>query len=331
MTASITPLTIVLIGANGYTGRAVLRAATRYPDQYRVRAQARDTHGLITGTNIKVFTGSLEQVNPELFPDTPHVLVHAAAKNLDPDNSGYDKVNVDGTRALLANCNDFTRGIIFHSSLSVLGQRSQQNVSNLQQIAAETPLARSRAKAELLVMNFARQKSISAYSLRPRFILGKEDAFVIPALIKLVRKGLFIGNGQQKFSIIDADDYGKLILEMCQYAFDASTSQNAEQLALNVGYEQSLPFAAMFDSLQALLPDSTIKRRITHPAALATVCNWMPVKKLQSLATQLQLIGLDHYSDVSETRKRLRTDILSRDSFDYFRQLAQHFKDSPCN
>lgn len=328
MLNSSSPLTLVVIGANGYSGAALLRLAARQPEAYAIRAQARDPDTLIEADNIQTFQGSLEQTHTDLFPDEPHILVHMAGKNIDHDGTGFEQVNVQGTRNLLAHCNEHTKGIVFHSSLSVLGQNKQCNVSNQQHPAPQTELARSRASAEKLVLDFATRHNKSAYCLRPRFILGKDDAFVLPALIKLVRQGLFIGNGQQQFSVIDVDDYAHLILDLCQHRF---TQTEPERLALNVGYQSPLSFSQMYETLQSLIPDTRIKHRIAHPGALAKACNWLPVKKLQSLGTQLQLIGLDHYSDVSETRKRLRSDILSRDSFDYFRELAQQFKDSPCN
>lgn len=328
MSGSSSTLTIVVIGANGYSGRALLRLAAHQPATYSIRAQVREPGTVLDADNIRTFTGSLEQINPELFPDEPHILVHMAGKNIDHDGTGFERVNIHGTENLLAHCNQHTLGILYHSSLSVLGQNHQRNVSNRQTPSPKTDLARSRAGAEQRVLDFAKRRSISAYCLRPRFILGKEDAFVIPALIKLVQKGLYIGDGQQQFSVIDVDDYAQLVLELCQRLY---TCAEPERLALNVGYQKPLPFSHMYEALQTLDPSAHIKRRITHPGALATAFNWLPVKKLRSLATQLQLIGLDHYSDVSETRKRLRSDILNRDSFDYFRELAQHFKDSSCN
>ena len=327
MLNSSSPLTIVVIGANGYSGRALLRLAARQPDTYTIRAQVRESGTLNDAKNIRTFKGSLEQINPELFPDEPHILVHMAGKNIDHDGTGFE-VNIHGTENLLAHCNEHSLGILYHSSLSVLGQNQQRNVSNQQPPSPKTSLARSRAGAEKRVLDYAMRHNKSAYCLRPRFILGKEDAFVMPALIKLVRKGLFIGDGRQQFSVIDVDDYAQLILELCQHLYACS---EPERLALNVGYQKPLSFSHMYEALQTLAPNTRIKRRIACPGALATAFNWLPVKRLHSLATQLQLIGLDHYSDVSETRKRLRNDILSRDSFVYFRELAQHFKDSSCN
>ena len=324
-------MNIVLIGANGYVGRAIMRAVAACPEDYQVRAQARNLGGLQQADNITLLQGSLEHIHPDLFPETPHVLIHVAGKNIDHDGSGYQQINVAGSRNLLAHCNSSTQGILYHSSLSVLGQNRQQRVSNTEPTAPTTDLARSRADAENLVLKYATKHNRTAYCLRPRFILGKDDAFVIPALQKLVAKGLYIGDGQQQFSIIDVDDYAQLILDLCNRITRQDPLHQQEQMALNVGYALPLPFASMYDTLQSITSDTRIKRRIHYPAALATAFNLLPIKKLQSLATQLQLIGLDHYSDVSETRKRLLNDVLDRDSFVYFRELAQQFKDSPCN
>lgn len=320
------PLTLVLVGANGYVGRSVLQQTAAGPEHFAVRAQVRNPQGM--DSPVTLFTGSLEQVHPQLFPDSPHVLVHVAGKNIDHDGSGYRHTNVVGTANLLKHCNQHTRGIIYNSSLSVLGQGAQRNAANTSPQAPQTALAKSRAEAESMVMHKAAELGITAYCLRPRFVLGKEDAFVVPALRKLVARGLFIGDGNQQFSVIDVADYARLILELCSRITDTCAP---EQMALNVGYQQPLPFASIYTLLQELEPGATIKRRLRHPSVLAKALNLMPIGKLNSLATQLQLIGLDHYGDISETRKRLHSDLLSRNSYDYFRELAQHFKDSPCN
>jgi len=322
-------MNIVLLGANGYVGRAIMRAAIACPQHVQVWAQARTTDDLQTAHNVRLFKGSLEQVHPELFPNVPHVLIHAAGKNIDHDGSGYHHTNVEGTRQLLSSCNAHTLGVLYHSSLSVLGQHRQQQVSNTARRAPGTALARSRAAAEALVLEYCKQHAINGYCLRPRFIFGKDDAFVMPALIRLAAKGTYIGDGRQQYSIIDVDDYAKLMLELGRRI--DTQALPCEQIPLNMGYQQPLSFASMFSTLQGLQPGTGIKRRIPYPAALATACNLLPFQKLKSLATQLQLIGLDHYSDISETRSRLHDDILCRDSLEYFRELAQHFKESSCN
>lgn len=325
------PLSLVLIGANGYVGRAVLQELASQPERFSVRAQVRTPlpdHANIPAGNITMLKGSLEQVNDDLFPQEPHVLIHVAGKNIDHDGTGYHQVNVKGTANLLSHINQHTKAILYNSSLSVLGQGPQTNVSNNRPARPQTPLARSRAEAEALILTRANQLGISAYPLRPRFVLGQEDAFVIPALIKLVTKGLYIGDGHQQFSIIDVADYARVILQLAEFA---SVATSPEQIPLNIGYRQPLPFASMHDILQQLQPGTVIRRKLPYPAAIARLLNASRIQKLKSLATQLQLIGLDHYGDISETSQRLRTDLLSRDSYEYFRELAQYFKDSPCN
>lgn len=320
-------LTLVVVGANGFVGGTLLQEASSHPE-ISVRAQARSQASILKSANIVRVCGSLEQIHPDLFPRSPHILIHVAGKNTDKDGTGYEHVNVRGTANLLAHCNTHTRGIIYHSSLSVLGQGKQSDVSANATQSPETPLACSRAQAETLVLQKAKELGISAYCLRPRFILGQGDAFVLPALQRLASKGLRIGNGSQKFSVIDVNDYANLILQLSTYI---DCSNHAEQMALNIGYDQPLSFSSIYQTLLEFDAGRQSKYTLRHPAIAAKLLGYLPFEKFQSLATQLQLIGLDHYGDVSQTSARLQTDLLSRDSHQYFRDLVQNIKDSPCN
>ena len=58
-------MNIVLLGANGYVGRAIMRAAIACPQHVQVWAQARTTDDLQTAHNVRLFKGSLEQVHPQ--------------------------------------------------------------------------------------------------------------------------------------------------------------------------------------------------------------------------------------------------------------------------
>lgn len=305
----------------------MLRQAAQRPQHYNVRAQVRHLGQAPTGSNIVVLPGDLDTIHPDLFPQTPHVLVHLAVKNIDEDGSGYIKTNVNGNSKLLSHCNEYTKGIIYSSSLSVLGQGEQNNVSNLEPVKPETALAVSRALAEKQILRSAEHLSISAYCLRPRFILGENDRFVLPALKNLAKKGLLIGSGQQQYSIIDVQDYAHIILELAQRCM---TSTSVEQLPLNIGYQSPISYSCMYNLLRKQNIPSNRSRRLPSPMLMATVLKLVPLNKCRTIATQLQLIGASHFSDITETQKRLQSSILLKDSKDYFEQLAYQFKDATC-
>lgn len=52
----------------------------------------------------------------------------------------------------------------------------------------QTDLAKSRAMAEALCYEWATLQDKTAYGLRPRFILGRNDRYVLPGLARLVEK-----------------------------------------------------------------------------------------------------------------------------------------------
>lgn len=315
-------ITLVLLGATGFVGRELVRQLCSQPERYEVIAQVRNLDALPSAPNLTQWQGDLHQLHPALFPQRPHVLVHFAVKNIDGDGSGYWHDNVEGTRNLLAHCNGFTRGVIYGSTLSVHGQGAQSGIAPTAPCRPQTPLAKSRAAAEALVLDTARQRNISAYCLRPRFILGKGDRFVLPGLIRLVEQGLFVGNGRQRFSLIDVADYARLIADLGERML---RSGEPEQMALNVGYRDPLSFAGLYEVLQKNLAPQTASARRKHipfPAVLARLLKRWPSASAFARATQLELIGVDHYGDVSLTRQRIQGDYLNQPVLDRFARIV---------
>lgn len=315
------PITVVVTGATGFVGKALLDACAMQSN-VQGRALVRGDNRLESHSNLKVICGDLDNIPKALFPDHAHVLIHLATKNLDHDKKGYSHTNIAGTENLLACCNGYTKGIIYNSSLSVLGQAAQTNSPNSLLTCPQTPLARSRAEAEKRVLQYAQQKNCFAYCLRPRFVLGAGDEFVMPALAKVIRKGIYVGDGSQKYSIIDVKDYAQVILQL---ALRCMQEDKPEQIPLNIGYEIPVAFSDIYSAVQKTSVRTIPKRKIPAPGLIADLLNRLPLETLKAKATQLQLIGLDHYGDVSDTASRLQNNLLNKNSIEYIKALASQY------
>jgi nucleoside-diphosphate-sugar epimerase len=309
MTASFT---LIVTGANGFVGRGLLRSiATQMPDLpiiALVRDRAACKEILELPLNLTLRCGSLEQLPPDFLPQTPHVLVHLAVKQIDRDCSGFEKDNVDGTKNLLAQVSDRTLGIIYNSSLSVYGEDPQRGIEESMPLNPQTALARSRAASELLIAASMKEIHRWALFLRPRFVLGDGDRFVLPGLLKLCSQRIGIGNGEQRFSIIDVDDYGAIFLRLAVRI--AQNGNYSLQQALNVGYRQPVSFTEVFEALRERYPLSDPVIRIPTPLWLIRSCQRVP--KLQSLAAKLSLIGCDRYANTSKLAALVGEDIVNR-------------------
>ncbi|MBW4618334.1 MAG: NAD(P)-dependent oxidoreductase [Cyanosarcina radialis HA8281-LM2] len=309
MTAAFT---LIVTGANGFVGRALLRSiASQMPD-LPIIALVSDRSAckeiLELPLNLTLRCGNLERLPPDFLPQTPHVLVHLAVKQIDRDGSGFDKVNIDGTKSLLVQVNDRTLGTIYNSSLSVYGEDPQRGVEESMPLNPQTALARSRAASELLVAESMKKSHRWALLLRPRFVLGEGDRFVLPGLLKLSSQRIGIGNGQQRFSIIDVDDYGTILLRLAVNM--AQNGKYPQQQALNVGYRQPVSFTELIDALREryIISDPLVK--IATPLWLIRSCQRVP--KLQALAAKLSLIGCDRYADSSKLAAIVGEDIVNR-------------------
>src|SRR5262245_52332080 len=103
---------LVLSGATGFVGSAVLRASERNRVHALVRARDRMVSDC-KPASLRIVEGDIRRVPKELFPSQPHILIHLATRQIDCDGSGFEEVNVEGTRRLVACCNESTVGILY--------------------------------------------------------------------------------------------------------------------------------------------------------------------------------------------------------------------------
>jgi nucleoside-diphosphate-sugar epimerase len=256
----------------------------------------------------------------------PHVLIHFGVKQIDYDQSGFHAINVLGTQNLLEKCNEHTLGAIYGSTLSVQGQSAQSNIAESEALKPQTELAKSRAQAEQLVTRYMENFEKWGFNLRPRFILGKEDKYVLPGFIKLARNGVYIGDGKQQYSVITVTDYASIILKLAQFICEQSELigkkiNKPEQLPVNVGYQQTLSFDQIFTEIRT---HEAAKKRVIpvrFPGWLPGLLKWIPNKLIESKATQLELIGFDHYGDVSRLEELIGCDITQQNSLEKLKAL----------
>ncbi|RKG61628.1 NAD(P)-dependent oxidoreductase, partial [Corallococcus exercitus] len=174
---------VVLTGATGMVGQAFLRQR----GAHSVHALVRSPDGRDWGEGVHVVQGDLHGIPDALFPPYPYVVLHLAMKQRDTDNTGFERTNVDGTRRLLSRLRGDCRGVLLGSSMSVYGPGPHRGVKEVHPLRPITALARSRVAAEDVVMEHAVRTGLHAALLRPRFLLGRGDRFVLPAMVKLLK------------------------------------------------------------------------------------------------------------------------------------------------
>ena len=152
-------------------------------------------------------------------------VVHLAGKNIDSDGSGFQKINVEGTRILCQKAVQAGTGLfIYLSTVGVYGHHKHLNADETTPINPDTAFSRSKADAEQIVLNHHRAGDFQGIVLRHRFVYGKGDRHVIPRMLTAARKYPFlISRGRAAVSMIRVDDLAEIIGRFIRRAPDSGS------------------------------------------------------------------------------------------------------------
>jgi nucleoside-diphosphate-sugar epimerase len=202
---------ILVTGADGFLGRHVVRRflETSEPLRILVRDAARYPRG-----GVEVVEGDLR--DPAALPAAMRgadAVVHLASKNVDRDGSGYDAVNVEGTRAVCRAAVDAgVRRVIYVSSVGVYGHGVHRDATETAPVRPDTPFSRSKAAAEAIVLGHHRRRDFTGVILRHRFVYGEGDESLIPRLVRAAKQfPVWVGGGRARTSVVLADDFAEIV------------------------------------------------------------------------------------------------------------------------
>lgn len=319
-------LNLVILGGTGFVGSALLRRIAAFPPKaVNVRVLARNLNCKLPLTSATVIQGSLPYIPPSLFPKEPHVIIHLATKQIDLNRSGYEHTNVYGTERLLSMTSSSTLGMIYASSASVYGQGPHQGLQENTPVSPQTDLARSRAKAEAVILKTMAEKNKNAVILRPRFVLGTGDRHTLPGLIKMIQGGFLVGSGQQTYSVIDVDDYAEIILRMAQKIFRGRHEDRKTGKAFNVGYRQPLSLSEIITSVCETMGLAQPQKKIPVRPQVPKILRRFPFAGTASLAARFELIGFSQYFNVDELSTEIAPDITGKDPLAVFKKSLDCF------
>ncbi|RFA30704.1 hypothetical protein CAI21_04115 [Alkalilimnicola ehrlichii] len=302
-------MNIVLLGATGFVGSALIRRL-RTQTEHSVTAFVHRKPLTAAAPHIRCVAGSLTSPPTDLLPEQPHVIVHCASKQIDHDGSGF-ACNPLGVEALTRQCNAYTRGILFASSFSVYGEGEQADIDEQAPRRPETELARSRAACEDVLAAYAAHCSIPVLALRTRYVFGTGDRYFLPGLLRLLQARLGVGNGSQRFTVIDVDDYAKVLLGLVDAIGQGRIAGGFTPL--NVGYAEPLSFARLADTLRGALALPPPRLSLPAQPALLGLLDRLPAARIRQFSHRLRLIGLNHYGSIKRLNALLDTSVLGHD------------------
>lgn len=319
-------LQVVVLGSTGFIGSAVLRALATSGVTRSVHALVRNPDDVVRlegPRDVRVVPGDLQVPPPGLFPADPHVVIHLANKQIDSDGAGFE-VNVAAARALVDALPQSTKGILYASSASVYGQGEHVGIDELAPVAPDTSLARSRLQVERIIQEWARPRHVAAYCLRARLVFGAGDRYTLPGLVGMIGRGFQPGSGRQRYTVLDVDDYARVLLALMAH-IEGGTP--AEQASLNAGYTRSLSLNEIVDAISR-------RYALPPPRFRAPVAPWimrglrqLPWRASSTLATRMELFGLTHTYSVESLRRRIGAEILDCDPLACFESALRRTRE----
>ena len=139
----------------------------------------------------------------DLHVEDCEIAFHSAAKVEDfGDPADFERVNVQGTRNVVDACRagGVRRLVHVGTEAALMAGQPLVNVDETAPLRPDSPVlySSSKAKAEEVV-RAANGEGLETVVVRPRFVWGRGDTTLLPALIEMVRSGRFrwIGGGRQ--------------------------------------------------------------------------------------------------------------------------------------
>jgi len=200
---------IAVTGAAGFLGSAVCRLAAE-----PVVALVHRPGPAPPEKASRVFVGDICDADTlDRALDGAKAVVHLAALHVDREGAGYERVNLEGARAVLAAMRrNRVRRILIVSSTGVYGHGRHAGADERTPVRPDTALARSKAAAEALLLEAHRRGELELTLLRHRFVYGHGDRHVLPGIHRAAARAPFlVDGGRARFSLIWVDDLARVI------------------------------------------------------------------------------------------------------------------------
>jgi nucleoside-diphosphate-sugar epimerase len=190
------PLTRAFVtGGSGFIGGALIERLRREGWDVRGLARSERAAERVRELGAEPVMGDLD----ELRVEDCEIAFHAGAKVEDfGDPADFERVNVQGTRNVVAACKagGVRRLVHVGTEAALMAGQPLVDVDESAPLRPDSPVlySSSKAKAEAIV----RGADLETVVVRPRFVWGRGDMTLLPALIEMVRSGRFrwIGGGR---------------------------------------------------------------------------------------------------------------------------------------
>ena len=293
---------ILLTGGTGFVGSVVMqKLAQYYPETKVIALRHRNTENLKENGQFRVLAGSLQELSlhkAELRG--VKTLIHLASKNIDTDGTGFDAVNVEGMRRLMVLSESIgVKRAIYLSSTGVYGHASFLDADETTPTHPDTPLSRSKCKAEQIIQSYA-GRGMETLVLRHRFVIGEADRHVLPRFIKAAQKLPFwLKKGRACLSFIDVEDLAQIIL---RFAFLSEWLWSKNGQVFHVTNGENVSLRCLIETISEAYAIN--KQRFNMP--------YLPLYAL--VRAREILLGIDPESKNAGNLSSIRLKLISQDN-----------------
>jgi len=155
----------------------------------------------------------------EKITEDVEIIIHAAAALPLWSKKDIFTTNVDGTRNVLETAKKHgIKRVIFISSTAVYGVPKKHPIEENDPLIGVGPYGESKILAEKICLEY-RQKGLCVPIIRPKTFIGPERLGVFQILFDWIEDGKkipIIGNGKNRYQLLDVDDLVDVIILMME-------------------------------------------------------------------------------------------------------------------
>jgi nucleoside-diphosphate-sugar epimerase len=205
--------TAFVTGGSGFVGGRLIERLRGEGWDVRALARSDGAAARVDQLGAEPVRGDLDDVGAlRAGAEGCEVAIHCAAKADDwGDPADFERINVQGTRNVLAAAREAGVRRVVHVGTEAALMAGQPLV-NVDEDAPLRPdsaalYPATKAKAELAV-RMANGDDLETVVIRPRFVWGRGDTTLLPALVDMVRSGRFrwIGGGRHRSATTHIDN-----------------------------------------------------------------------------------------------------------------------------
>jgi nucleoside-diphosphate-sugar epimerase len=205
--------TAFVTGGSGFIGQALVRRLRSEGWDVRALARSDTAADRVREAGAEPVAGDLDNAESlRAGAEGSEVVFHAAAKVEDwGDPADFERLNVRGTESVIAAARAAGARRLVHvgTEAALMAGQPLVNVNEDAPLRPDSPslYPSTKAKAEQRVRD-ANGDGLETVVIRPRFVWGKGDTTLLPALVQLVRAGRFrwVGGGNHLTATTHVDN-----------------------------------------------------------------------------------------------------------------------------